>query len=252
MKTIILDDEAQSHQMLGGLLINNHPEVQVVASGYTVNDGLQLVKEHQPELVFLDIELPDGLGFDLLEQLEQIDFNVIFITAYGHYARTAIRFGALDFLLKPISKEDLALALRKAKENKKRKITEDQLQIMWETLQRLQEKKLPTRLGISTSDGIHYKPVRDIVRLEAQQNYTEFIFAERQKKILASVNLGEYEEQFSPYQEFMRVHRSHIVNLHFVDTYVKSDGGYLVLRDGSSVSVSRLYREELVERLALI
>ncbi|MCB0587642.1 MAG: response regulator transcription factor [Phaeodactylibacter sp.] len=249
MNAIIVDDELQSRQVLRELLARNHPEVIIVADGENVEEGCQLIRKYGPELVFLDIEMPDGLGFDLLEQMGEYQFQVIFITAHNEYAITAIKFGALDYLLKPVSEEELATALQKAHRKTKEKISEDQIQILLETLRNFEERKLPTRIAISTSEGILYKQVKDIVRLQAQQNYTEFSIMDHARKILASLNIGEYVEQFERYREFMKVHRSHLVNLHFVDRFVRADGGYLVMQDGTQVSVSRAYRDELLDRL---
>lgn len=249
MRAIIVDDELQSHRALRALLERDHPHIQLQATASCVQEGFDVILKIQPELVFLDIEMPDGTGFDLLKKLGRHDFNLIFITAFDQYALTAIKFGALDYLLKPIDPEELTRSIRKAEKKREEKIAAEQLQILWQTLQDLNGRKLPTRLAISTSEGIHYKMVRDIVRLEAHQNYTEFTLVDNKKKILASTNLGEYEQQFELYQDFMRVHRSHLVNLNFVDKYVKADGGYLVMKDGAQVSVSRLYRDELFKRL---
>ena len=168
MNAIIVDDELQSRQVLRELLARNHPEVIIVADGENVEEGCQLIRKYGPELVFLDIEMPDGLGFDLLQQMGEYQFQVIFITAHNEYAITAIKFGALDYLLKPVSEEELATALQKAHRKTKEKISEDQIQILLETLRNFEERKLPTRIAISTSEGILYKQVKDIVRLQAQ------------------------------------------------------------------------------------
>jgi len=252
MKVILVDDESQSHKVLTKLLSKNHPEVEVVASAFSVREGIDLINQHAPDLIFLDIELPDGLGFDLLKAFDQPDFQVIFITGFDHYARTAIKFGALDYLLKPVSREELSEALSKVSKKNKEKISLEQLDILWDTYLQSKVNRLPSRLAISTSDGIIYKPVKDIVRLEAHQNYTEFTIHADHKRILASLNIGEYADQFSRYQEFMRVHRSHVINLSFVDKYVRADGGYLVLQDGAKVSVSRGYKEELLNRMEVL
>ncbi|MCB0554259.1 MAG: response regulator transcription factor [Phaeodactylibacter sp.] len=248
MRAIIVDDELQSQRVLQELLAQNHPEVEIAASGSSVEEGYQLIRQHKPEVVFLDIEMPDGLGFDLLKRFEDYKFQVIFITGHNEYAITAIKFGALDYLLKPVSAEELAIALQKASQALKEKITEDQIQILLETLQNFEAKKLPSRIAISTTGGILYKQVKDIIRLEAQENYTQFSLWNDAKGILASINIGEYVEQFERYREFMRVHRSHLVNLLYVDKFVKGEG-YLVMEDGAQVNVSRPYREELLERL---
>ena len=184
-----------------------------------------------------------------MRRFESPAFNVIFITGHLHYAVTAIRFSALDFLLKPINAEELAAALARAHRKKQEQMAKDQIRIFWDTLESLSDRRLPTRIGISTAEGINFKQVNDIIRLEAQQNYTEFTLANATRKILASTNIGVYEEQFHPYKEFMRVHRSHLINLLCVDKYVRADGGYLLMTNGDQVGVSRNYRDELQERL---
>lgn len=249
MKAIIVDDEVQSHKVLRNLIASTHADVEVAASSYSVAEGYEKVKALKPDVVFLDIELSDGLGFELLKRIPDPDFFVIFITAHDHYAITAIHFGALDFLLKPISSEDLEVVLKKAKKQFQKKIANQQLQILWETLANIHEEKLPTRMGISTAAGVLYLKVNTILRLEAHQNYTEFIVADGNKKILASVNLGKYEEQFGLYKNFVRTHRSHLVNLNYVDRFIKSDGGYLVMKNGDVVPISRKYKDELLEKL---
>lgn len=249
MKAVIIDDEHRSHEVLRELLSRYHPDVEVLASGYNVKEGLELVRKHRPDLVFLDVEMPDGLGFDLLEQIGKPDFFVIFVTGYEKYAITAIKFGALDYLVKPVQAEALREAVLRAKEEELEKISREQMQLTLEAYRQLFKKELPTRLSISTSDGILYKLVKDVIRLEAQQNYTQFVLREGREKILASINIGEYEEQFEPYEGFMRVHRSHLVNLSYVEKYVKSGGRHLVMSDGTAVPVSRMYRDELEKRL---
>ncbi len=249
MRAVIVEDEPHSELMLKKLLSENHPQVKVVASGGNLAEGYQLIQHHEPELVFLDIELPDGLSFELLNRFNDLQFQIIFITAHNEYAVTAIKFGALDYLLKPIQKEELAKSLEKVQRQLKEKISADQVQILLETLRNLDHKKLPTRIALSTSEGILYKLVKDIIRLEAHQNYTEFSIANESKPVLTSQNIGEYVDQFERYHEFMKVHRSHLVNLLYVDKYVKADGGYLVMKDGARVNVSRAFRDDLLDRL---
>ena len=252
MTAIIVDDEPQSQLALQKLLAKNHPQVEVLACGGCVQEGYELIKQYEPQVVFLDIEMPDGLGFDLLQRIDDDpSFQVVFITAHNEYALTAIKFGALDYLLKPISEEELAKSLQKVHKQLKEKISEEQVQILLETLRNFEHKKLPTRIAISTNEGILYKEVKNVIRLEAEQNYTAFSLYKHPRKILASTNIGEYVGQFERYREFMKVHRSHLVNLYYVDKFVKGDG-YLVMKDGAEVSVSRANRNELLERLEQI
>lgn len=249
MKAIIIDDEEQSHLVLTNLLTKNHMDIDLVGHAYNVEEGVTLIQQKQPELVFLDVEMPDGTGFDLLKYFTTPSFNIIFTTGYNKYAHAAIRFGALDYLLKPIIEEELQEAINRAKNKKAEQIAQLQIQILTESLARLQQKQLPTRLAISTSEGIFYKQVKDIIRLEAQQNYTEITFANTSKKMLTSVNLGEYEAQFKDYPEFMRVHRSHLVNLRFVERFVKGEG-CLVAPNDETILVSKRYRDKVTYKLA--
>lgn len=249
LKVIIVDDEPRSHQHLTSLFDKNYPEVDLIGSAHCVEEGAKLIGTSQPDLVFMDIEMPDGTGFDLLQRIEAYNFKVIFITGHNKYAMTAIKFGAIDYLLKPVDEQELARAIKEAQKQHKLSMSQEQLAILWETLERFNQQKLPSRLAIATVEGIHYKQVKDVIRLEAQQSYTEFSFI-NDKKIVASSNLGEFIEQFENYSDFMKVHRSHLVNLNFVKTYVKTEGGYLLMADDSQVSVSRLYKDELLERLS--
>jgi two-component system, LytTR family, response regulator len=261
MRTIIIDDEPQSHQVLKHTLAKNHPEVTVVASGFSVKEGYELILQHQPQFIFLDIEMPDGLGFDLLKKFENYNFQVIFISAHNKYAASAIGFGAIEFLEKPIDPELLHDAVQRAKRNFFEALTRDQMNIMLEALSNKgisgnlnnnkPENKTnpPRRIAIATNEGIHYKFVVDIIRLEANQNYTKFFF-NNQKPILASHNLGHYLVLFEPYaHQFRQTHRSHFVNLEFVETLVKTDF-HLIMVDGSLVPVSKTYREDITNDLA--
>lgn len=249
MTAIIVDDEIQSHDVLRKLISKSHPDIVVLASAFTIEEGDQKISTLKPDIVFLDIELPDGLGFDLLKRFPEPEFSVIFITAFDKYAVTAIQFGALYYILKPANEEKLAEAMQRVHKNDNKKISLQQLQILYETLANIQAKKLPSRMSISTADGILYLEVKNIIRLEAQQNYTEFTIAGNAKKTLSSVNLGEYEEQFELYHDFARVHRSHLVNINYIDKLVKSDGGYLVMKNGDNIPISRKYKDDLLDKL---
>lgn len=249
MTALIVDDEPDSHVALKALLRLHHPDIQVLDSRYDIAQGLAGIREHQPELLFLDIELPDGLGFDLISRLGKPTFWVVFITGHDHYARSAIRFGAIDFLTKPVTSEELGIALSRVREKQLERITKQrQIEILQEALRGQARNQLPSLLAIHTQKGILYRRVADIIRLKADTNYTDFFFSTEPHKIKASVNLGEYEDQFLPYRSFMRVHRSHLVNLEFVESYVH-EGAHLELRNGDEVIVSRSKREELFQRL---
>ncbi len=247
MKSIIVDDEKNSHEVLKRLL-EAHPDIQVVASGFNVAQGVQLVRANQPELLFLDVEMPDGKGFDLLQRLEHYNFFVIFITAHDSYAIRALQFGALDYLLKPISEDDLAGALVRVRARHKAAQLTEQIMHTLESFQQLTQKKLPTRMMVSTLEGLHYIPVDDIIKLDAHVNSTEIFYEGATKRLIAAVNIGNYADQLAPYPHIMRVHRSHIVNLMKVESYNRGEA-HLVLRGGVEVDVSRDNREELLRRL---
>jgi len=250
MRTLIIDDEKQTHEALGRLLEPVHRDVQIVGNGYSVADGLRLTAALQPELVFLDVEMPDGTGFDLLEKAGRPAYHVVFITAFNKYAEAAFRFGALDFLTKPLDALLLNEALERVRQRRHELLTIEQLQIALETFRRAPEKKLPQRMAISTSKGLEMITVADILYLDAQLNYTDFHcqVSGKKNKITASLNLKVYENHFEAYPEFMKVHRSHIVNLMMVDRYLKGDNA-LVMRDGARVPVSRSNGVVVEERL---
>lgn len=251
MRTLIIDDEKQTHDAIRQLLQPDHTDVEIIGDGYSVAQGLALASSLQPDLVFLDVELPDGFGFNLLEKMGRPAFHVVFITAFNKYAETAFRFGALDFLTKPLSRELLKEALDRVRQRRSELFTMEQLQIALETFHNAPEKKLPQRIAISTSKGLEMITVADILYLDAQMNYTDFYcqVSGKKSKITASLNLKAYETHFEPYTAFMKVHRSHIVNLMMVDRYLKSDNA-LVMRDNASIPVSKLHRDELEKRLS--
>ena len=156
MKAIIVDDESSTHVVLQRLLLNFHTDISIVGNAHSLYEGMSLLLEVAPDILFLDIELPDGMGFDLLEKIQDPSFQVVFITAHNDYARTAIGFGALDYLLKPINRHELAKALKKARKRQLERISLQQLEILKETLEHLTLNTLPTRIGISTLEGISF------------------------------------------------------------------------------------------------
>ncbi|MFT5169201.1 MAG: two-component system LytT family response regulator [Saprospiraceae bacterium] len=249
MTAIIVDDETQSHQVLRSLLAENHPDITVLSSAYSVQEGYEQVLEFQPDILFLDIEMPDGLGFDLLKKIKAPNFLVIFITAHKHYALKAIDFGAFDYLLKPPDKDRLQRALDKARNTVEKKTSLQQMDLLLKTLTEIQEKKLSMRISVSNMDGIYFFDVKDIIRLEAQHNYTLFRMNGSKKDYLASKNLGNYLSHFQPYPEFKQVHRSHLVNLPYVVKFVRSES-YLLMKNDDKVPVSRNYRDDVMEGMS--
>lgn len=209
-----------------------------------------MVQAYHPELVFLDVEMADGTGFDLLKQLGTPSFQVVFITAHNKYAEAAFRFGALDFLTKPVQRELLQEALERMRQRKAERYTLEQLHIALETFHQGHQRKLPQRIAVPTSKGLEMIPVSDILYLEADWNYTYFHFMRGgvKQKLHASQNLKYYESALEHYSDFLKVHRSYIINLLQVDRFIRSDST-LELRDGSEVPVARGSKEEVEKRL---
>jgi len=243
IKAILVDDEIHGLDTLGILLADFCPEVQVVDRCSSAKKALESITKTKPDLVFLDIEMPVMNGFELLEQFAEIPFSVIFTTSYDQYAIKAIRFSALDYLLKPVDPKELIAAIHKV-EKKKNPPTPEQLQML---LQQLQHREGPlTRIAIPTSEGFELVPADEVVRCEANDNYT-YLFLKNKTRIIASRTLKEIEEQLREFPQFIRVHHSYVVNLNEVIKYVRGEGGYLSMTDGSTVNVSRSRKEALLK-----
>ncbi|HYV94238.1 MAG TPA: LytTR family DNA-binding domain-containing protein [Chitinophagales bacterium] len=245
IRAIVVDDEEASRTRIVSLLSDHADELQLVAVCKSVSEGVAAIRAHHPDLVFLDVEMPPSTGFDLLKQVSNIQFQVIFTTAYDRYAVEAIKFSALDYLLKPISKDDLAAALQRFK-NKNRAADLQHLDALFHNLKNIgaQEKKI----ALPTSGGLVFIYVHDIIRCESEANYTMF-HLKSGEKILVSRTLKEFDEMFRDYN-FFRVHQSHLINLQHISKYHKGDGGVVVMDDGSHVDVSRRSKEEFLKRLS--
>ncbi|MBN2173080.1 MAG: response regulator transcription factor [Bacteroidales bacterium] len=240
LQTLIIDDEKNNRNKIRELLEHHFPNVQVVGEADGVKTGLESIINLTPELVLLDIRLLDGDAFDLLNQLGQINFKIIFITAYEEYALKAIKFSALDYLLKPVLLDDLKAAIAKA-ETQILKELNLQLVELSHNLKVSQNK----RIVLKTVDKLHFIPINEIMRCEADKNYTTFFLADS-KKIVVSGTIKDYEDILSE-QGFYRLHKSHIVNLSYIKSYEKADGGTVILSDGSHVPVALRKKNQLIE-----
>lgn len=244
MTAIIIDDEAYSCETLTMLLARYCPRVHVIAVCNSGADALKEIHAQKPQLVFLDIEMPHMNGFELLEQLTEINFELIFTTSYDQYAIKAIRFSALDYLLKPIDREELVRAVEKAVQKQQRPF-QQQLEILLQKLQQPSASIL--KIALPTMDGLQMIPVDSIISCESNSNYT-IILQKNKLKTIASRTMKEVEEMLEDHA-FIRVHHSYIVNLNEVNKYVKGEGGYLVMSDGSRIDVSRSRKEMLLKKL---
>jgi two-component system, LytTR family, response regulator len=242
LRTVIIDDEAHVRETLTRLLVMHCPQVKVVGEAFSVASGLKIIKDLNPQLVLLDIKMDDGSGFDLLRQIEVIDFKVIFITAYEKYAVQAFKFAAIDFLLKPVNPEELADAVMRA-ENLVQEHFNSQLQAMQENLRTdIRQKK---KIVLKTLDNIFLVDMQDITHCESDGCYTTVHFS-HDDKIIISKNLGEFEEMLGE-SGFYRVHKSYLINLVHIKRFEKQEGGYIILTGGDKVPVASRKREELLE-----
>jgi two-component system LytT family response regulator len=243
IKAITIDDEGHCLETLSLLLKEYCPEIELLAQCKSALKGLEAIRLHNPELVFLDVEMPMMNGFQMLEQFSEIPFAVIFTTSYDQYAIRAIRYSALDYLLKPIDPKELLLAIRKFTEHRQDSLTE---QIKHLLAQVNGKGGQFNRIAVPTVEGFEMIPADQVIRCEANDNYTH-LFLQNQKKIITSRTLKEMEEQLSCFPYFVRVHHSYIINLNEVIRYVRGEGGYLSMSDGSTVNVSRSRKEALLK-----
>ena len=240
---IIVDDEPYSCESLATLLERYCPEVKILDICYSAAAAIKSIHDQKPQILFLDVEMPHMNGFELLEKLDSIEFKLIFTTSYDQYALKAIHFSALDYLLKPIDREELQKAVQKAT------ITGNPLPQQIEIL--LQKLKHPTiginKIAIPTMEGLQMIFVENIISCRADSNYTVLLLKNKQK-IIASRTLKDIEEMLGDYS-FARVHHSFLVNLNEVEKYIKGEGGYLLMSDKTTIDVSRSRKEILLKKL---
>jgi len=242
LRTIIIDDEAHMRQTLEKMVGQFCPNLKLVATAEGVESGVKAIQSYNPDLILLDIKMNDGTGFDLLKELEPVDFKVIFITAYDQYAIKAIKFSAIDYLLKPVDPDELAEAVNKAEG-----IVQQDFITQLDTLEQNMQSQDKTnkKIILKTSDNIHLVKVREINYCESEGSYT-FIYLLNGKKIVVSNTLKDYDELLRD-SGFYRVHKSYLINMRHIERFDKGDGGYVVLENESRVPVATRKREELLE-----
>ena len=241
---ILIDDEKHCNQTLEIEIGRHCPDVKILGSYTSGKEGLAAIKSLQPNLVFLDIEMPWMNGFELLQKIEHLNFDVIFITAYDNYAIKAFRFSAIDYLLKPIQHQLLVSAIEKVKLKNNHNLPYEQLETLLHNMKNNTENN---RVVFSTSEGLEIVEIKDIVRCQSDNNYT-YIYLSSGEHIFLSKTLKEVEQMIQS-STFIRVHQSHLVNINFIKRFVKGDGGYLLLKDDKQVSVSKSRREQLMHRI---
>ncbi|MBT3209979.1 MAG: response regulator transcription factor [Bacteroidetes bacterium] len=238
---LIIDDEAKSRITLRNFLGKYCKNIEIVGEADGVNSGIEQINKLNPEVIFLDIHMQDGSGFDLLERITKKNFKIIFVTAYSQYAIKAFKFSAIDYLLKPYDPEELVSAVDKIKENDKYYSIDKKL----ETL--ISNRNGFNKIALPTMSGIHLVKVKDIVRCQSTSNYTN-IFLNSKETILVTKTLKEYEELLSK-SKFFRVHQSHLINLAYVERYIKGEGGTIIMEDGSEVEVARRRKDKFLTLL---
>lgn len=243
IQAIIIDDEKNAREAIKQIVEKHFEDINIVGNADDVNSGVKLISNLQPNLVLLDIKLPDGTGFDILDHFDEINFFIIFITAYNEHAIKAFKFSAIDYLLKPIDIDEFKLAINKVKRTREQQNTKKKLEAFIANIDNI--SKEVKKIVLKTSDSIHLVNVNEILRCQSEGNYTKFFFTSK-PALMVSKNIKEYYDMLKDYQ-FFRPHQSHIVNINFIKQYHKPDGGYLIMQDESTVPVSTRKRDDLMK-----
>lgn len=249
MRAIIVDDEVTSSEVLEKLIKHYLPQLEVVATCSKPADALKQIPALRPDLVFLDIEMPEMNGFELLEKLPSVQFDIIFTTAHSQYGIKAIQFSAIDYLLKPIDTDELMSAFGRVVEHRNFSNPFEKIKLLLENIQLFNNNNPFARIALPTTDGLKFINAADIVRCMSTNNYT-YIFLNTGERILVSKTLKEMESMLSA-PSFCRVHNSHLINLKYVSKLIKGDSNLLIMSDNTEVEVSRRKKEELIRTLNL-
>lgn len=240
-KSVIVDDENHCQLTLSSLLNEYFPDIKIIGTANGVSKGIDLIISFNPDIVFLDVEMQDGTGFDLIEKIPLNRYKIIFTTGHSKYAADAFKYSAIDYLLKPIEINALKAAIEKIKSTK----FMAEMNTKIETL--LSNRNGFEKVALPCHEGIEMVRINNIIRCESESNYTRFYFTHR-KPILVTKVLKEYDAILSN-QNFFRVHKSHLVNLNYIKKYVDGEGGYLIMEDDSAVNVSRRRKKLLMDML---
>jgi two-component system LytT family response regulator len=242
MKAILIDDERNALEMLEWMIRKNTPEVEIVAMCESPVDGIEKISTLKPDVVFLDIEMPQLNGFDMLDRIGKYDFEVIFTTAYNQFAIKALKICALDYLLKPIDAEELKASVQKALQ-RKNKVSSEQLEMLMNYFK--PEKPKARRIALTASDHLIFVETNDIIYCESDSNYTTFFLA-KGDKVVISKTLKDVEEILEG-ADFFRIHASFLINLKHVSKFTRGDGGYVIMTNNQRITVSRKKKDEFFE-----
>ncbi|GAB2521618.1 LytR/AlgR family response regulator transcription factor [Spirosoma aerophilum] len=244
LNAVLIDDDQSNLSSLSEKLARHCPQIQIRARCDTAQDGQQAIDRLKPDVVFLDIEMPVMNGFLMLQHVSYKQFALIFVTAYDQYAIKAIRYSALDYLVKPVDIDELKAAVAKAEANRLNQSAESQVQVLLEYMQ----KKQPRRISIPTFEGLQFINIDDIIYLEASANYT-YIHLVDSLKFLVSRTLKEFDELL-PADMFLRIHHAHMINKSFVERYIRGDGGQVVMSNGVVLDVSKRKKAEFLQAIS--
>lgn len=246
LTAIIVDDMPSALEMLQNDINKQHTEIEIIGTAKSVVEASKLLRKQQPDILFLDIMLGDGTGFDVLEIHPDLSSKIIFVTASDEYAIKAFKFAAIDYVLKPYSSEDLSNAINKAKSQIKP--DKEQLTVLQQSIK--QPNLHPKKISLNTSDKIVVVNLNDIIRCKSDNNYTEFFMNDGQK-IVVGKTLKYFADMLKEL-DFLRVHQSHLINLQYIKEFIKSDGGYLVLKNKTTIPVSVRKKNEVIAILERI
>lgn len=246
INAIIIDDERDGAEVLQFLIKENCQNINILCLEHSVENAVLSIQRLKPDLIFLDIEMPTGTGFDVIEATKEVEYETIFITAYEHYAIKAFKTNAIDYLLKPVDVDELVNAVKNAEKRIATSNKNQSSQIESLILNAINKNK---KISIPSQDGVLWVDLDDIIRFEADSNYTH-VYMKNKRKVMVSKTLKSFEEQLT-HSNFCRVHSTHLINLNEVEKYIKGDGGIVVLKDISNVPVSRANKAELLTKLNL-
>lgn len=245
LTAIIIDDETSSRNSLMKKLANHCTGIVIIGECENGEEGIKNIEEKKPDLIFLDVEMPRMNGFTMLQHLSYKNFEVIFITAFEHYAIKAIKFSALDYLVKPVEVDDLKAAVEKAIHKRKLSTGNDRLEMLLQNL--MYDKKELQRIAIPSMEGLQFIETANIIYLEAQSNYSIFYLVNNEK-ITVTKTLKDFEELL-PASIFIRIHHSYIINKNLVEKYIKGEGGQVVMKNGIVLDVARRKKEEFIKAI---
>ncbi len=242
IKALVVDDEEYSRGVVVSLLEQNFPEIEIVDKAKSAIEAIKSINKHNPDIVFLDIEMLDGTGFDVLDALPKVNFQFIFITSYSHYAIKAFKYSATDYITKPVDIDEFTEAVEKLKQNIVLNIhTGKNLEVLQENI----SAKTPTRIIVPDAQGYNYIKLEEIIRFEADGRYTQ-LYLNEGRKITISKILREFSYLVDD-KYFFRTHKSHIINLNYVKTLLKHEGGEIIMDDNSRIALSRERKKDFVK-----